>query len=152
MTGTQTRRAFLAQNAVAGSALAAAWHVNPKPAAASNSSLERLNIAAIGTGNRAAGNISGCASQNIVALADVDSRFLEAAGGKYKGARRYRDFRVLLESEEETLEKIEFALERIESGLYGRCQECESIIPKTRLNAIPYTPVCVKCAEEIQRS
>ena len=57
----------------------------------------------------------------------------------------------LMQSEEETLELIESALERIEDGAYGRCVECECVIPKTRLNAIPYTPFCVKCAEIIQK-
>ena len=56
----------------------------------------------------------------------------------------------LMQSEEETLEQIESALERIEDGAYGRCVECECVIPKTRLNALPYTPFCVKCAEIIQ--
>ena len=57
----------------------------------------------------------------------------------------------LMESGEETLEQIEDALERIEDGVYGSCDECGSVIPKTRLNAIPYTPFCVKCAEKLQR-
>ena len=57
----------------------------------------------------------------------------------------------LVANEEETLELIEGALVRIEAGTYGRCAECEKRIPKTRLNAIPYTPFCVTCASEIQR-
>ncbi len=52
----------------------------------------------------------------------------------------------LMASEEDTLEMIELALQRIEDGTYGQCLECDGIIPKTRLNALPYTPVCVKCA------
>ncbi len=56
----------------------------------------------------------------------------------------------LMESEEETLNKIEVALERIESKEYGLCQKCNGTIPKTRLNAIPYTTYCVSCAEIIQ--
>lgn len=56
----------------------------------------------------------------------------------------------LMESEDETLSLIEGALERIEDGVYGICQECEGVIPKLRLNAIPYTPYCVKCAAKIQ--
>ena len=99
MANRHNRRSFLAQTAASSAALAAAWHVNPGPAAASNSSLEKLNIAAIGTGNRAAANIKGCSSQNITALADVDSNFLAAACATYKDARRYRDFRDLLETE-----------------------------------------------------
>jgi len=52
----------------------------------------------------------------------------------------------LMQSEEETLEMIESALERVESGEYGLCADCETKIPKMRLNALPYTSNCVKCA------
>jgi DnaK suppressor protein len=54
----------------------------------------------------------------------------------------------LMEAEEGTLGHIDSALERIEVGSYGRCVLCEGSIPKARLNAIPYTPVCIKCAEQ----
>jgi RNA polymerase-binding transcription factor DksA len=57
----------------------------------------------------------------------------------------------LMANEEDTLQLIEAALERIEDGVYGACDECGGVIPKTRLNAIPYTPYCVKCAEKLQR-
>jgi RNA polymerase-binding protein DksA len=56
----------------------------------------------------------------------------------------------LMQSEENTLELIDSALERIEEGDYGSCTECGGKIPKARLNAIPYTPYCVKCAQQIQ--
>jgi RNA polymerase-binding transcription factor DksA len=56
----------------------------------------------------------------------------------------------LMESEEDTLELIEAALERIEEGVYGVCLECESKIPKARLNVIPFTPHCVKCASKLE--
>ena len=58
----------------------------------------------------------------------------------------------LLQSEEGTLEQIESALERIEEGVYGSCVECESKIAKARLNALPYTPLCIKCASKLERS
>lgn len=57
----------------------------------------------------------------------------------------------LMQNDEGTLEKIEAALERIEDGTFGVCDECGVKIPKTRLNAIPYTPVCVRCAEQIEQ-
>ena len=56
----------------------------------------------------------------------------------------------LMANEEDTLNLIEAALERIEDGVYGSCDECGGVVPKTRLNAIPYTPFCVKCAEKLQ--
>jgi DnaK suppressor protein len=54
----------------------------------------------------------------------------------------------LMEAEGDLLGLIEAAIERIQHGNYGRCVQCEGAIPKARLNAIPYTPVCIKCAEE----
>lgn len=57
----------------------------------------------------------------------------------------------LLQSEEETLEQIEGALERIEDGTYGSCIECEAKIAKARLNALPHTPFCIKCASKVER-
>ncbi|MEM9186606.1 MAG: TraR/DksA family transcriptional regulator [Planctomycetota bacterium] len=54
----------------------------------------------------------------------------------------------LVQTEEDTLGLIEEALVRIEQGNYGRCVDCGGVIPKTRLNAIPFTPLCVKCAEK----
>jgi DnaK suppressor protein len=56
----------------------------------------------------------------------------------------------LLENEESTLDAVEAALERIETGVYGTCAECGKVIPKTRLNAIPFTPYCVKCASKLE--
>lgn len=52
----------------------------------------------------------------------------------------------LLVTEEDTLGMIESALARTENGTYGTCEECQGAIPKTRLNALPHTPVCVKCS------
>lgn len=53
----------------------------------------------------------------------------------------------LMASEEDTLAEIEEALHRIKDGTFGRCSKCNGIIPKTRLNVLPYTSVCIKCAE-----
>ena len=57
----------------------------------------------------------------------------------------------LMQNEEGTLDLIETALERIEDGIYGQCEECGVKIPKTRLNAIPYTTLCVKCAAQLEQ-
>jgi RNA polymerase-binding transcription factor DksA len=54
----------------------------------------------------------------------------------------------LLGSERDALEQIEEAIERIEEGSYGRCKTCGAIIRKSRLQAIPYVALCVRCASE----
>jgi DnaK suppressor protein len=54
----------------------------------------------------------------------------------------------VLGSEEDSLDQIEAAIERIEDGLYGRCEECGMKIPKSRLDAIPYAALCIHCASQ----
>ena len=54
----------------------------------------------------------------------------------------------LLGSENDTLDQIEAAIERIEDGIYGRCEECSRKISKPRLEAVPYAALCVRCASE----
>ena len=39
------------------------------------------------------------------------------------------------------------ALERIVSGEYGFCAQCGDAISEARLDVLPYTPVCAKCAK-----
>ncbi len=39
------------------------------------------------------------------------------------------------------------ALERIVAGQYGICAHCGDEISEARLDALPYTPVCAKCAK-----
>jgi DnaK suppressor protein len=56
-----------------------------------------------------------------------------------------------MENDEDTLEAIEQALEKIEEGTFGLCDECESEIAKQRLQAIPYAAHCIRCATHIQR-
>ena len=45
----------------------------------------------------------------------------------------------------ELLKDVEDALQRIEDGTYGTCQECGQKVNKERLNALPHTPYCVDC-------
>jgi RNA polymerase-binding protein DksA len=52
----------------------------------------------------------------------------------------------LLETEEDTLAAIESALQRVEEGSFGVCEECAGPIAKSRLQAIPYASLCIKCA------
>ena len=58
----------------------------------------------------------------------------------------------LMENEGAALAKIQTSLERIEDGTYGACEECGAKIPKTRLNAIPYANLCIKCASQLEQS
>jgi RNA polymerase-binding protein DksA len=63
-----------------------------------------------------------------------------------KDAEGFDENVAIAENEEQILEHVEAALERIESGSYGVCQDCRRKISKKRLDAIPYTPWCIDCA------
>jgi DnaK suppressor protein len=56
----------------------------------------------------------------------------------------------LIENEQGTLGLINVALERIENGKYGKCDECGEAISKPRLQAIPYTQHCIQCARKLE--
>ena len=58
----------------------------------------------------------------------------------------------LLQNQEHALEEITAALDRIDRGTFGRCEECQGPIPKARLQALPYTRHCVACARKLQQS
>ena len=69
----------------------------------------KLNIACIGTANRAAADISGVAGENVVALCDIDSNYLKRASGQFKGARLYADYRELIEAEGDRIDAVVIA-------------------------------------------
>jgi DnaK suppressor protein len=54
----------------------------------------------------------------------------------------------VLQTERTILDEINAALGRITDGSFGVCVACGSNIAEERLKAIPYTPVCVRCARE----
>lgn len=45
------------------------------------------------------------------------------------------------------LSQVNEALERFEYGTYGVCSRCGQSIDHARLKAIPYTPLCIHCAQ-----
>ena len=45
---------------------------------------------------------------------------------------------------------IEGALERIETGEYGGCEDCGEPITSSRLRAVPWAPKCVACQQETE--
>jgi predicted dehydrogenase len=60
---------------------------------------EKLNIAGIGVGGKGAGDIGAVSTENIVALCDVDDKRAGETFEKYPKAKKYRDFRRMLEKE-----------------------------------------------------
>ena len=57
----------------------------------------------------------------------------------------------LVEMKARELEAIEAALNRIDSGEYGRCMDCGRWIRPARLEVQPFAVRCLKCQEERER-
>ena len=58
----------------------------------------------------------------------------------------------LLQNQQQALDEIRLAVQRIDDGTFGQCEECHNPIPKARLQALPYTRHCVECARKLQQS
>ena len=54
----------------------------------------------------------------------------------------------LKQTDAKILQAIEEALERLQRGTYGVCRDCGEPIAAARLNAIPWTRVCIVCKEK----
>ena len=90
--GRVTRRQF------ARAALAAAVGAMAAPAVLRGRDLnDKLNIAIIGAGGRGAADTEAVASENIIALCDVDRNRLDGAARHFPAARKFTDFRKLFE-------------------------------------------------------
>ena len=95
------RRTFLSGAAVA----AAAATIVPRHVLGGQgqaSANEKLNIAGVGVGGMGGHNLGVCATtENIVAVCDVDSKYAAATLARYPQAKRYKDFRVMLDQQKD---------------------------------------------------
>jgi len=57
----------------------------------------------------------------------------------------------LAELDARELRQIERALTRLKQGTYGACEACGGKIPVGRLNAVPYTTMCINCQREMEQ-
>jgi predicted dehydrogenase len=103
----QSRRKFLAASAstafgftiVPGFVLGANGQTPPS---------ERLNVAAIGAGGMGGGDIATVAGlgANVVALCDVDDVRAEGSFKRFPNAKRYKDFREMLDKEAKNIDAV----------------------------------------------
>lgn len=69
---------------------------------------------------------------------------------KIQGASILRVHNQLSKNNLTKLRLLERAIEQIDSGSYGYCEECEEPIGIKRLEAIPGCTLCIRCAERIE--
>ncbi|MGV3773391.1 MAG: Gfo/Idh/MocA family protein, partial [Verrucomicrobiales bacterium] len=86
-----SRRSFLKSTALVSVGLTGSFRLR---GASPN---EKLNVAVVGIHNQGRYNLDNVASQNVVALCDIDSKFLDEVKPLHPGAKTYDDFRKMLE-------------------------------------------------------
>jgi len=102
--GNITRRNFMSA-----AATVAAFTVVPRSVlggAGQTPPSEKLNIAAIGAGGRASGDIDAVSSENIVALCDVDWRHARGQFERHPNAKKYKDFRKMLDEMDKSIDAV----------------------------------------------
>lgn len=57
----------------------------------------------------------------------------------------------LASNERQSLYELDDAIKKIEEGTFGICEECKSLISKTRLKAVPFARFCLKCQEKKEK-
>lgn len=97
---------------------------------------KRAEILAVSTGTRA-----------LPASADVNSRQGDMAD-QASGTNEVEIQLKLKQTDAKILQAIEEALFRLEKGIYGVCRDCGDPIAMARLEAIPWTRVCITCKQK----
>jgi len=99
------RREFLkaaASATLAFPAAACAWRRLPSPIPPSR----KINLAAIGGGGQAGSDLNQMADENIVAICDVDERRAADSFKKWPNAKRYKDFRIMLDEMSDKIDAV----------------------------------------------
>jgi len=73
-----------------------------------------------------------------------DEDLVDAAADIYERSKALS----FIYSLQEKLGQLNHAIEKIENGSYGICEMCGRPIPAERLEIVPETTLCVKCAQE----
>ncbi|UCD53031.1 MAG: Gfo/Idh/MocA family oxidoreductase [Phycisphaerales bacterium] len=105
---TLSRRDFMGAAAAIGAFTVVPRHV--LGGAGNTPPSEKLNIAGIGAGGQGASDLRHMESENIVALCDVDWRRARGMFNRHPDARKYRDFREMLDKEDDKVDAVVVAI------------------------------------------
>ncbi len=98
------RREFIGAAASAAALTIVPRHVLGGPGQSAPS--EKLQIAGIGAGGRGYDDLVSVSTENIVALCDVDDKRAAPTFERFPKAKRYHDFRKLLDKEEKNIDAV----------------------------------------------
>ena len=91
-----TRRKFIGLSGLAVGSLALPGCATSRRTVTANN---KLNVICVGAGGKGESDIANCASENIIAICDVDEKMAAPTLAKFPKAKFYKDWRVMLERE-----------------------------------------------------
>jgi predicted dehydrogenase len=97
---SRARRSLPRRDFLAGAVAAAGFTIVPRHVLGGQEApapSDKLNIACVGVGGMGKTNLKACETENIVALCDVDYALSEPVFAKYPDAKRYQDYRAMLD-------------------------------------------------------
>ncbi|NND99326.1 MAG: Gfo/Idh/MocA family oxidoreductase [Pirellulaceae bacterium] len=136
-TSATDRRQFLKSSGAAltgtGAAVLTSGVWTELPAQESNSANNKLKILCVGTANRAAADVDGVKSEDIVGICDVDKNYLDRAQKQFPDAAAYADYREMIAEEADRADAIVIAtadhnhapaaIRAISAGLHCYCEK-----------------------------
>jgi len=84
------------------------------------------------------------AEQTLEEMTDINGHYPDITDRASVESDRSFELRIR-DRERKLIKKIKKALERIENGTYGLCEECGEEIGIKRLEARPVATLCIKC-------
>ena len=101
-----SRRDFLRKSAVGLAGLTIVPSAVLGKAAGQTAPSDKLNIAAVGIGGMGAANLKNMETENIVALCDVDWKYAKGTFDRYPNAKRYWDYRKMLDEMGKSIDAV----------------------------------------------
>lgn len=125
----------------------------PKPAKLSEVFLVKQRQRLLELKDNLLDSMSGVTRDSLRSRADGDEASAYGMHQADAGSDAYdRDFALgLLSQDRNSLYEIDEALKRIEAGVYGVCEISHKVIPRPRLEAIPFTRYTVECQADIEK-
>ena len=85
-------------------------------------------------------------SENALDVSNSDKRGVTTHMADISSDNTRHEMELQLLSEDgDVLQLIDDAIERLHNGTYGRCLDCEQMIPEGRLRVRPHAIYCIKC-------
>ena len=106
MANKISRRDFLRKSGIGLAAMTVVPNVVLGKSHGHTAPSDKLNIAGVGVGGRGAAVLKGLESQNIVALCDTDWQYAKNTFARYPGARRFWDYRTMLDQMGNTIDAV----------------------------------------------